>query len=108
MLTYLASPYSHPDRAVREFRFREACRVAAALMQRGEAIFSPIAHSHPIEQFFDGVESLGFWMRQDVAVLRHCSKLKVLTLDGWVQSKGVAAETAMAKSLLIPVEYVDP
>ena len=48
MMIYLASPYSHPDTAVRELRFREACRAAAELIRRGHAVFSPIAHGHSI------------------------------------------------------------
>jgi hypothetical protein len=44
-MIYLASPYSHPDRAVREERFRGACRATAALLRSGHAVFSPIAHA---------------------------------------------------------------
>jgi hypothetical protein len=47
-MIYLASPYSHPDPAVREARFREACRAAAKLMRLGQPAFSPIVHGHPI------------------------------------------------------------
>jgi hypothetical protein len=50
-LVYLASPYTHADKAVMEDRFRAACRYAACLMRRGINVFSPIAHSHPIAQF---------------------------------------------------------
>ena len=35
-LTYLASPYSHPDPEVREGRYRAACAVAAVLCARGD------------------------------------------------------------------------
>ena len=34
-MIYLASPYSHPDPAVREFRFREACRAAGVTLSIG-------------------------------------------------------------------------
>ncbi|GIW55540.1 MAG: hypothetical protein KatS3mg082_1944 [Nitrospiraceae bacterium] len=34
-MIYLASPYSHPDPAVREERFHAACRAAAALLLAG-------------------------------------------------------------------------
>lgn len=73
-------------------------------------VFSPIAHSHPIEQHFDegGVEGHDFWLRQDFAVLDRCSKLVVLTLPGWEQSRGVAAEIARAHELGIPLEFMEP
>lgn len=108
MLTYLASPYSHPDPIVRAIRFRQACKAAAKLMRAGEAVFSPIAHSHSVEQQFDEVEGFEFWMRQDIPILRHCSVLKVLRLPGWKQSKGIAHEMAVAKSLYIPIRMIDP
>jgi hypothetical protein len=45
---YLASPYSHPNPAVREQRFQAACQAAAALLRSGQAVFAPIVHSHPL------------------------------------------------------------
>ena len=108
MLTYLASPYSHADPAVRQQRFEAACAAAARLMQAGETVFSPIAHSHPVEQYFNAIEDGEFWMRQDIPILRHCARVKVLRLPGWEQSKGVARELAVARELYIPVEMIDP
>jgi hypothetical protein len=107
---YLASPYSHPDPEVKADRFVEACRVAGELMKAGRLIFSPIAHSHPIEQYFvDGkAEGHVFWLEQDFALLRHAAKLLVLRLPGWEQSKGVKAEIDAAEAIGIPVHYLDP
>lgn len=109
-LLYLASPYSHPDPAVKERRFRDACRIAGRLMKAGHQVFAPIPHSHSIEQHFeDGqVEGMAFWLEQDFAVLQRCSKLVVLMLDGWEQSKGVAAEIAFAQEHGIPFEFMAP
>lgn len=109
-LSYLASPYSHPDPAVKEHRYREACRVAGKLMARGKLVFSPIAHSHPIEQHFDDqrIEGHDFWLKQDFAVLRHASEILVLRLDGWEKSFGINAEVQLAAQLGIPVHYIDP
>jgi len=105
---YLASPYSHNDPEVRQIRFHAACRKAAQLMRDGHCVFSPIAHSHPIDLHFGAPESGDFWKRQDIPVLRHAAKLVVLTLEGWQQSKGVAWEIALANELQIPVEFVAP
>ena len=106
---YLASPYSHAEPGMREWRYKQACRAAAYLMRKGEVVFSPIAHSHPVEQIgLQTVESGAFWKRQDIPILRHASKLVVLMLDGWVVSKGLEWEIATAESLMIPVSYLDP
>lgn len=109
-LIYLASPYSHSSPMVREQRFVAACRAAGRLMKAGEQVFSPIAHSHPIEQYFEDETREGhdFWLRQDFAVLQRCSRLLVLTLEGWEASKGVAAEIEFAQQNGIPVGFLTP
>ena len=108
-LIYLASPYSHADPEIRTERFRAACTVAGRLMMRGKCVFSPIAHSHSVEQFFgDGkVEGHDFWLKQDFAILRHVTELHVLRLDGWEKSFGIAREVELAGKLGIPVYYID-
>lgn len=103
---YLASPYTHPDPAVRERRFVEVCKVAASLMARGAAVFCPIAHSHPIDLLAPLPQTTSFWMAQDLPLLRCASRMVVLMLDGWRQSKGIAAEIAAAEAVGIPIEYM--
>jgi hypothetical protein len=107
-LTYLASPYSNPSPLIRESRFRQACEVAARLMDRGENVFSPIAHSHPIDLHFTAPRSGDFWLKQDIEILRHASVLKVLMLEGWMESAGIKREVSVARANGIPVEYIDP
>jgi nucleoside 2-deoxyribosyltransferase len=104
---YVASPYTHPDPAVREQRFDAACRAAAALIGRGNTVFSPVAHSHPLCRF--GLPGdWQFWQRQDLALLAACDEAVVLKLDGWQQSRGVQAEIAAAKALGKPVRFLEP
>jgi hypothetical protein len=106
-LTYLASAYSHPDPAVREQRFQAACRAAAALMQLGYCVLSPIAHSHCIAAH--GLPTgWDFWQRLDSELLLRCDEMVVLTLDGWRESRGVAAEIELARAVGLPVRYVGP
>ena len=109
-LTYLASPYSHPDPDVREVRYIAACRAAGKLMLEGVPTFSPIAHTHPIEaNGMNGVKPPhDFWMKQDIAILRKCERLVVLCIDGWDRSRGVTEEIHIAQRLGIPVEYMHP
>jgi hypothetical protein len=103
-MIYLASPYTHPDPAVREQRFDAACVVAALLLREGHLVFSPIAHSHPLMRFGLPIE-WDFWSRYDSCHLERCDEVLVLMLDGWEESRGVQAEIALAKSLGKPVWY---
>lgn len=104
---YLASPYSHPDFAVREARFRAACRAAAELMRAGHVVLCPVAHSHPLTAF--GLPTdWSYWERCDREFLRRCDEVAVLMLDGWQASVGVQAEIRYAQELGKPVRYVTP
>lgn len=106
-MIYLASPYTHPDNEVRQWRFCEACRAAAALLRAGVTVFSPIAHSHPIARF--GMPtSWAFWSQVDREYLSRCDVLAVLTLAGWRESVGVQAEIKLAREMGLPVVYVSP
>lgn len=107
MLIYLASPYSHPDAAIRHQRFDAACHAAGEIMKLGHVVFSPIAHSHPIAE--RGVEgNWDFWQKQDLPILDRCDVLTVLELDGWKESVGVQAEMRHAEVKGIPEFAVDP
>lgn len=105
---YLASPYSHADPAVMVARYEAACKRAAELMTYGHAVFSPIAHSHPIADHLppDARTSFEFWMTQDLPLLRYAKELVVLCLDGWKESRGVTREIEFAKALDIPIRYI--
>ena len=107
-LIYLASPYSkYPEG--RQKAFEEVCAKTAELMQIGYKVFSPIAHSHPIEQYGKIPSSVGthdFWLRQDFAILDMSDELWVYKMPGWEDSYGVNAEIERAKDLDIPVKYI--
>ena len=106
-MIYLASPYSHPDPAIREERFRAACRAAAQLMRIGNIVFSPIVHSHPIA--LHGLPTdWRFWERHDREHLVRCDEVVVLMLNGWQESEGVHAEIRIAAELGKPVRYLEP
>jgi hypothetical protein len=108
-LTYLAAPYTHPDPAVLQQRYIAANRACAELMRQGP-VFSPISHSHPVADYMDPALRLDhhFWQEQDTAILCHCSRVVVLKLDGWRESKGIAAELKLARKCGIPVEFMEP
>lgn len=106
-MIYLASPYSHPDPAVREERYRAACRAAATLLLAGQPVYSPIAHSHPLVAY--GLPAdWSFWQRHDREMLARCDEVLVLMLPGWRESVGVREEVRLACELGKPVGYLAP
>jgi len=106
-MIYLASPYSHPDPAVRAERYRAACRATAALLLAGQPVFSPIAHGHPLVEY--GLPAdWTFWQRYDRELLARCDEVVVLVLAGWRESVGVREEIRIARELGKPVRYLAP
>jgi len=108
-MIYLASAYSHSDPAVREARFQEICKIAAALIKSGHVVFSPIAHSHHIAILGKLMPTdWQLWKAQDEEHIRRCDELWVVTMDGWRESVGVQEEIRMAREMGKPVFTLDP
>lgn len=107
---YLASPYTDPDPAIRRARFETVTRAAGALMQRRLVVFSPITMGHPIsEACADIPVEFAYWETACLSYLEGwATRLVVLTLDGWRESRGVTAEIAAAAKVGLPVEYLSP
>lgn len=105
-MKYLASPYSHPNPNVRLARFTTVCIAAGQLMNAGEIIFSPIAHTHPIAVTCDLPLGFDYWEKYDREMLAACDEIIVLMLDGWRESKGVQAEIAIMKEMGKPVRFM--
>jgi hypothetical protein len=105
MLVYLASPYTHPDPAVMQRRFEEICAVAARFIKRGEHIFSPIAHTHPIALAGELPANFWYWEQYAKEMLSVCGELWVYEMDGWRESKGIALEIKIAEELGLRITY---
>ena len=108
MIIYLASPYSSPDPAVRQARYNEACRATAFFMEQGHVIYSPIAHSHPVADYLPQSTLMDheFWMGQCLPMVRACSELWVLMLEGWEKSRGCRREVQEALDHEIPISHI--
>ena len=106
---YLAQPYSHPRQSVRDWRVAQGLIVTAKLMAAGLDVFSPVSHTSQLEKYLPNklVKNHAFWMKQDIAILRHASELRVLMLPGWKKSKGVRKEIRIAKECLIKISYME-
>lgn len=106
-LIYLASPYSHPDPDMREARFDAVCAATAAMMRDGLLVYSPIAHGHAITMRNDLPLDWQFWSALCEAFVSRCDRLWVLTLGGFDQSVGVAAEVKIAEKLGKPLDFIE-
>jgi len=105
-MIYLAGPYSHPDVTVRQLRYEQLTAKAAELMLENYVVFSPITHGHAVAMGHNLPTDFAWWEQQCLGMLRHASKLIILTLEGWEQSKGVEAEVEFARKLGINIEYI--
>ncbi len=105
-MIYLASPYSHPDEAVREQRYELACEATATLLKLGLVVFSPIVHGHPLVKYGLATGFAG-WEEIDREYISRCDELVVLMIDGWRESEGVRAEVEVAHEFRKCVRYQD-
>lgn len=112
-LYYLASPYEARDAAgnpnADEMQRRAiiAARAAGKMLERGLLVFCPVAHGQMIvECYTRAFGTPASWLRLDLRLLASCDEVAVLTLPGWRESSGVAAEIAEAVRLGKPVRYV--
>lgn len=105
-IIYLASPYSHKSEAVREHRYLLTRHFTIKMLKLGKPIFSPIVYGKDMEKQI-GTDYLS-WKQLNDDMLRACAQFLVLRLPGWEDSKGVAYEIEMAKSLGLSITYVDP
>jgi hypothetical protein len=84
---YLASPYTHPDPAVRQWRYEAVRDFAAFLCKKRQWIFCPIMHSHDMTINHQMPYEFEFWD------------------DGWDISRGIKSEIEYAVQLGKPLMY---
>lgn len=106
-MIYLASPYSHEDKDIRQMRFTTVCIVAAKLLNKGLLVFSPIAHTHWIAVYGQLETGFNRWRELDEAMIDRCTEMYVLCIQGWKESKGVQHEIQYANDIGLPVKYID-
>lgn len=106
---YLASPYTHTSQQVMTQRFRLITKIAAKLFnQFGHAFYLPITQSHLMAKIGNIAPDWDVWKDVDLAWLGQCQELWVVMMQGWKQSKGVAAEIEYANANNIQIKFVTP
>jgi hypothetical protein len=91
-MIYLASPYSHPDKAVEAERYQQTMRAFAELCLAGAIIYSPIVSCHPAAVAYGMPTDAAWWARFNREFMFCCDRLVVLRLPGWEESVGVRDE----------------
>lgn len=104
-MIYLASPYSHPEKRMRNWRYQAALHFVSQHVNH-TPIFSPIVYSHQFVDFGHGT-SAEYWHTFNSAMMLVCSSLWVLRLEGWDKSIGVAEEIAAFAARDIPPVFVE-
>jgi hypothetical protein len=77
------------------------------MLARGVPVLSPVVYGHPVALAGGHDTDWQTWRDLDLALLRRCDSLAVLTLPGWRESVGVAAEVAEATRFRMTVQYLD-
>lgn len=91
-MIYLASPYSHPERSMRNFRYLRARLVVGHFIKMDLPIYSPIVHCHHISTESDLPYNADFWLKYNENFLRLAEALWILQLPDWNISVGVTYE----------------
>ena len=89
-----------------EQRYIAASNALAWLLRQKLWAYSPIVHCHELAKMHSLPVDHLFWQEYDFYMISKCDKFVILRIDGYVQSKGVAAEKAEAERLFIPVEFL--
>lgn len=108
-LIYLASPYTHKSKYVRNQR-RLANQAACAFFT-DEAypnilVYSPLAHWGQIADQYGLPPDFDFWAQRDFFIIQKSSAVWVLPLDGWQNSKGISLELEYARDINRPVQFI--
>ena len=103
-MIYLASPYTHPESAVRQARYELTVTALAIFLKQGELVYSPIVHTHASATLFNLPKDYQYWLEFNMHFLNCSSGLYILCIDGWEHSLGVRSEIDEAARLGLPIK----
>jgi hypothetical protein len=106
-IIYIASPYSHEDKYVRELRYLQITDYCAKQVKEGNVVFSPITYGHILSEHVDMPTDFKFWKDFCITFLHKCSEMHIIKLDGWEESTGIQEEIKYCKFLDIPIKFID-
>lgn len=104
-MIYLASPYTHPNEAIRIRRFILARDFVHSHLCENVILFSPIVYTHQLAMTHQMPVEAQFWKFFNEDILRKADSMWVLKIDGWDESVGVLHEIEFAAKIRLPIEY---
>lgn len=108
-MIYVAAPYTHPDTDVVKQRMMTFAKVMSDLISQGEHPVSPLMNHFLVDYVETNFPlTWDYWRAYSLALLKNCTEMHVITMDGWDQSTGVKHEIELAEKMLIPITYVNP
>lgn len=105
-MIYVASPFTHDDPSVMEYRYYEALAYTVELIRDGKCAFSPIVYSYDMFLQHNLPADYGFWKHHNDGMLRRATEVHILKMEGWKESKGLAYEIKLATSISIPITFI--
>lgn len=106
--SYLAAPYSHVDYEIRNLRYKETMKCAIWLFKQRIWAYAPVLHWHEASLTHNLPSTFDFWWPHNQVMLFQSSRLLILALDGWQDSRGIAEETTYAHTLCKPINFIRP
>lgn len=113
-MKYICSVYSihhktnsYHDKLIRKRRAHYAMDRAAEFFNKGEKVFSPIAHCHTMSSRNKMPKDYAFWQSMDRHMIDLSDGVKVLMMPHWEDSEGITDEILYAASIGKPIEYID-
>ncbi len=115
-MIYLCSPFTakNPDGSfnleLQEERYNQITEITGKLQDRYQyAFIGPITQSHQTAKYMSkNSTEFKAWEIRDLTYISRCDEVWVVKLDGWEESRGVAAEIDFALSLGMPVKSINP
>lgn len=105
-IIYFASPYSHNNKDIVEYRIRMNSEKVALMVSEGNVVISPIIYGHHLLKFHNMPSDWKFWKNFCCTFLDKCDEMVVYMLDGWNISEGLLEEIEMAKNMGIKITYI--
>lgn len=104
---YLATPYSKYGDGP-EAAFVEAAKIVGSLIGSGMAVYSPIAHTHPVA-IHSGMDPLdhNIWLPADKPMMDAAIGLIVAKMLGWEDSYGIGEEIKAFRAADKPIMYLE-
>lgn len=106
-LVFVSMPYTTRDPGVVHERMAIYARKMAEFAMQGEIVVGTLFFHYTLPHAPGLAADWQTWKSYTEALIRRCAKVRVLKVHGWDDSTGVRDETAFAKKLGIPVEYVE-